>query len=121
MKVSKAYFERFKKEFLYWQKELGLTQYNVSFFQERLDKEYAKITINEMAKTVDVYLGTELKGRSLKSYEGPESNAKHEAIHMLLHRLIFLGERRYIGSIDLDEEWESVVVRLEKVLNRKGE
>jgi len=118
MKITKAYFERFKTAFLYWQKEFGLTQYNISFFQERLDEEYAKIIINEMAKVADVYLCTELKGRSLKVDEGPEAHAKHEAIHMLLNRLVWLGKCRYIESLDLDEEWEAVVVRLEKVLNQ---
>ena len=116
MKTSKAYFNRFKKAFLYWQKEFGLTQYSVSFFHEKLDDEYAKIVIREMGKVADVYLGTELTGNSLKADDGPEEHAKHEAIHLLTHRLHWLGAARYIETTDLDEEWEAVVVRLEKVL-----
>lgn len=116
MKTSKAYYERFKKEFLLWRDALGLTQYSIAFFHEKLDNEYAKISINESYKCADVYLNNELKGRALKVDEGPESHAKHEAIHLLLHRLIWLGKSRYIEISDLDEEWEAVVVRLEKVL-----
>lgn len=116
MKISKAYFTRFKKAFLYWQNELGLMQYSVRFFQEKLDDEYAKIVIDELHKMADVFLGTELIGRSLEVDEGPEKNAKHEAIHLLTHRLHWLGASRYIATTDLDEEWEAIVVRLEKVL-----
>jgi len=115
MKISKAYFERFKTEFLRWQKELGLTQYSIAFFHEKLD-EYARIIINEKGKTANVFLNTELNGRTLEADEGPESHAKHEAIHLLLDRLIWLGESRYIERSDLEEEWEAIVVRLEKVL-----
>ena len=116
MKVSKAYFERFKKEFLYWQKELGLTQYNVAFFHEKIENEYAKISTNEMAKNADVFLCTEIKDGSLEADLGPESHGRHEVIHLLLNRIVWLGNKRYIETSDLDEEWESLVVRLEKVL-----
>jgi hypothetical protein len=115
MKISKAYFNRFKKEFLRWQQKLGLTQYGIAFFQEKLD-HYAEIIINEKGKNADVFLTTELKGRSLQHDQGPESHAKHEAIHLLLHRLVWLGASRYIETSDMEEEWEAVVVRLEKVL-----
>jgi hypothetical protein len=117
MRTSKAYFNRFKKEFLRWQKELGLTQYSIAFYHEKLEKgEYAKISINENGKTADVFLNTELDGRTLEADEGPESNAKHEAIHLLLNRLCWLGDSRYIESSAITEEWEALVVRLEKVL-----
>ena len=116
MKTSKAYFNRFKKAFLYWQEKLGLTQYSVSFFHEKLEGEYAKIKIEEMAKIADVFLNTELEGRSLQADEGPEANAKHEVLHLLTHRIVWLGGARYIENNDLVEEWEAIVVRLEKVL-----
>ena len=116
MKISKAYFERFKKEFLRWQQLLGLTQYNVAFSQEKLDDSYAQIKIQEMDKVADVILTTELGNRSSEADRGPESHAKHEALHLLTHRMHWLGRTRYIESQDLDEEWEAIVVRLEKVL-----
>lgn len=116
MKTSQAYFNKFKKEFLYWQEKLGLTQYSVSFFHEKLEREYAKINIDEMAKVADVFLTTEFGKRSAQADEGPETNAKHEALHLLTHRIHWLGRTRYIESNDLDEEWEAIVVRLEKVL-----
>ena len=116
MKISKAYFNRFKKAFLEWQRKFGLTQYDVVFFHEPLEKKIAKIEINELGKNASVSLTTELNGRDVEADDGPESHAKHEALHLLLYRLVWLGGARYIENDDLREEWEALVRRLEKML-----
>jgi hypothetical protein len=116
MKTSKAYFKRFKKAFLYWQEKLGLTQYCVRFFHEKLGDNYAELKVGEQEKAACVYLTTELSGRDVTSDEGPEDHAKHEAIHLLLHRIGWLGEQRWTASDEIHDEAEAVVVRLEKVL-----
>ena len=116
MKTSRAYFEKFKTEFLHWQKELGLMQYRIDFFHEKLDRNYSEIYVRELEKAARVSLSTEINKDSAKIDKGPEIHAKHEAIHLLLHRLMFLGGCRYIETTDLNEEWESIVVRLDKVL-----
>ena len=116
MKTSKKYFEKFKAEFLKWQKELGLMQYRIDFFHEKLDHSYAEIRVQELEKAVRISLNTEISKDSAGVAGGPEEHARHEAMHLLLHRLRWLGGCRYIESTDLDEEWEAIVVRLEKVL-----
>jgi len=116
MRTSKAYFNKFKKAFLHWQQKLGLTQYNVKFFHEKLDGSYAELKVGEQEKVACVYLTTELTGRDVTSDEGPEAHAKHEAIHLLLHRIGWLGEQRFTGSDEIHDEAEAVTVRLEKVL-----
>ena len=116
MKTSKAYFKRFKAEFLRWQKELGLTQYRIDFFHEKLDCKYAGATIWEQDKAARVSLNTEISKDSAKIDEGPEAHAKHEVLHFLISRLSWLGGCRYITDDDLAEECEAIVVRLEKVL-----
>ncbi|HUS74301.1 MAG TPA: hypothetical protein VMY06_14670 [Sedimentisphaerales bacterium] len=116
MKTSKAYFEKFKAEFLKWQKELGLTQYRIDFFHENLEDSFAQVTVNELGKVACVKLCTKLSKDDVKCDRGPESNARHEVLHLLTNRLRWLGSCRYIETADLDEEWEAVVVRLEKVL-----
>lgn len=114
MKTSKAYFNRFKKAFLYWQEKLGLTQYRIIFFHEKMDCEYAGMTVWEKEKLARVSLTTVIKDPSVD--DGPEAHAKHEAFHLLIHRLSWLGGCRYITDDELEEECEAVVVRLEKVL-----
>ncbi len=117
MKTSKAYFERFKTEFLRWRDLLGLTQYTISFYKDKLeDEDYAQIKISESKKWADVILNAEIKGSTLTADEGPEAHAKHEVLHLLLNRMVWLGSARYIESSDLNEEWEAIVTRLEKVL-----
>ena len=115
-KISKAYFKRFCASFKEWQSKFGLTQYDVSFYHQELDNQVAKIRIIESGKIACVYLTTELCDEDLVCDDGSEVHAKHEVIHLLLHRLLWLGESRYIERTDLEEEWEALVRRLEKVL-----
>ena len=77
-KVSKAYFEKFKTEFLRLQKELGLMQYRIEFRQERLGDNYAAVEINETGKYAVVALTNIINNP--KNDTGPESHAKHEII-----------------------------------------
>ena len=112
METSKAYYESFKAEFLKWQKELGLMQYRIDFFHEKLEDDFAIVTVNELAKTAYVILATEIDD---DTDGGAEDHGKHEAIHLLTNRLRYLGGCRYVNGSDLDEEWEAVTRRLEKV------
>jgi len=114
MKTSKKYFERFKAEFLRWQKELGLTQYRESFAHKNLDKAFAQLYTQQIDKLFVAYLNTNIEGDMPD--DGPEAHARHEALHLLLSRLVWLGSSRYIAESELDEEAEAIVVRLEKVL-----
>ena len=120
MKVSKAYFKRFKDEFVRLQRLLGLTQYRIDFFHESLRSDdgstaYAKAQIYEQDKFAKIFLTTEIIDSSID--EGPESHARHEVFHLLIHRLSWLAESRFaVNQSDIDEEAESIVVRLEKVI-----
>jgi len=87
MRTSKAYFNRFKKEFVRWQQLLGLTQYRIDFFHEKLEHSYAQITVRQLEKAARVSLSTEISEDSAAVDEGPESSARHEVLHLLLDRL----------------------------------
>jgi hypothetical protein len=116
-KVTQTYFNRFKRDFLFWQKELGLTQYEISFFLGvENPKHSAEIRVHEVGKAADVYLASTLLPADFAG--GPEVLAKHECIHLLLHRMRWLGECRFIETSDLQEEGEALVRRLEKVLKQ---
>ena len=118
MKTSKAYFERFKAEFLRWRDKLGLTQYRIVFYHKLLKTRentyFAQLDVSEKDKLVSVFLTTNIVDP--KNDEGPESHARHEVIHLLIHKLTWLGECRFVSEDELYDEAESVVVRLEKVL-----
>lgn len=118
MKIPKTHFERFKKEFNRWVTIFGLTQYRVVFYFKPDKEAYASIQVNEEGKLAMVYFTNMILDFNRKDYQNnpPETHAKHEAIHLLIHRLRWLGGNRYIGSEELGEEYEAVVTRLEKVL-----
>lgn len=119
MKTSKAYFKRFKKAFIFWQEKFGLTQYDICLYHMKLDDGYAQIKINELNKTADVYLNLEIPDKCVPADSGPEGTAKHEAIHLLLNRIDWLGKSRIITETDIDEENEAIVNRLMGLLKQK--
>lgn len=112
MKIPKSDFIRFKKEFLRWQQLLGLTCYRACFEQKDMPGDYARINVDEQGQVALVSLCTE----SDPAYGGPEQHAKHEALHLLTHRLAWLAQRRYVTEDEISREWEALVRRLEKVL-----
>ena len=54
MKTSKADFERFKSEFIKWQKRLGLTQYRIIFEHKKINGAYAELFVQEKEKVASV-------------------------------------------------------------------
>jgi hypothetical protein len=116
MKTSKAYFNRFRKEFQRWQGLLGLTQYRVYFEHKPLNGAWARLYVQEQDKVATATLTTEVARADVGSDDGPEAHAKHEAIHLLLHRMEFLGQERYTASDEIHDEAEAIVNRLERVL-----
>lgn len=114
-KTTKTQFKVFKKAFLEWQKRLGLTQYAVNFFHEKLDG-FAQINIDEMNKAAGVIMTSEIEDNELYELFDPYESAKHEAIHLATHRLYWLGRQRCIGQSDLLDEWEGLTRRLQNTI-----
>ena len=110
--TTKAMFNRFKNEFNRLVPILGITGYKFYFLHEKSDN-YAEVHINEPGRCVMVIYG--LDPISCDSTT-PEGNAKHEAIHVLLHRLGWLGEQRYTAQDELNHETEKLVVKLEGII-----
>lgn len=115
MKVSKKKFKIFKDTCLLWIDKLGLTQYRAAFVHDTVENgAYAEININELGKVATFTLTNELSKYQMEFFN-PESIARHEVFHLLTHRLRWLGDNRCITASDLDEEWEAVVRRLERI------
>lgn len=112
MKTTKTMFKRFKKEFLRLVPILNISGYHYSFYHRKTEFT-VEVYIEEAGKVVTVVYGIERNDRDSTT---PESDAKHEAIHVLLHRLAWLGEQRYTGSGELEHESEHLVVVLEKII-----
>jgi len=90
--------------------------YRLYFYHEKLKADFANICIDEMGKCATIRYNLELGKSDYSVRATPEDTGKHEAIHLFLHRLVWLGDQRFVGSEDSAEEWEKLVRILEKVL-----
>ena len=115
MNLQRKHFDLFVKTFKHWQRLLGLTQYRIDFSFEPLGSSYADINVDELSKTVMVRMSSKMDAEDYRHLD-IERCARHEVFHLLTHRLVWLGETRYIENNDLSEEWEAVARRLEGVL-----
>ena len=113
MLVSKEQFEEFQQEFLRWVDIFGLKQYRVMFYLQKLNGAHAEIRVQEQDKVVSVFLGNHTVKRDPLDVV---RTAKHEAIHLLLWRMEFLGLERFTASDEIGDECEGLVRRLEKCL-----
>jgi hypothetical protein len=115
MQTTKKDFKRFRDEFNRWVQILGLNDYKIYFDHRRLDDVFANIVIDERGKVATVTMTKELSPVNAEVFF-PEEHAKHEAIHLLLNKLFWLGTCRYVRDAELQDEWERLVRVLEKAL-----
>ena len=104
-------FEQFKTEFLKRQEQFDLNGYKVYFRKEPLVGCFADITVNQEGLVATVRYSNEVD-----QDDNPVYSAKHEAIHLLLARLLDLAERRYVSEAELSEANEEAVRRLDKII-----
>jgi len=112
MKTTKKQFEQFQAEFLKWVDKFGLKQYKIYFDHAKLNDNYAEIHTEQIAKHARVKMCKDADD----SFD-PASSAKHEAIHLLLAKLSYMAECRFLSNSEVSDEEESIVRILEKVLN----
>ena len=115
MKVSQKDFGEFKHAFSEYADMFGLQGYKICFEHKKIDGCFAQIEINEEGKLAVVRLTTELSKDDAGDF-CPASHAKHEAIHLLTHKMMWLGECRFLGDGEMSNEWEHLVRVLEKIV-----
>lgn len=110
--TTKAMFNRFKKEFNRLIPILGIAGYRFDFEHRELEDSLARLCVNQMGHVATVTYGLDNDGLTAT----PEENARHEAIHALLYKLVYLGEERYTGSSEMADEAERLVRILERII-----
>lgn len=116
MKTTAKDFEKFKAAFLHWQKELGLTHYQVVFECSQAEGVFARIDTNHAGKIATVTLAKNLSPENHRHFD-PALSGRHEAIHLLTGRLVWLAGARYLFAEDIVEEDEAIVRRLEHLFD----
>jgi hypothetical protein len=115
MKLSNKHLEEFKEEFTKWQEALGLVEYKAYFQLKSTPDAYATISVDEEGKVCMVTLGKDIDKGDADGFNIHE-HAKHECCHLLLHRIVWLAQQRYIREGEIGDEWERVTRILERVL-----
>ena len=106
----------FQSEFKKYQKLFGLTGYKVYFNHEPLENNFAEITIDQVGMVATVRLNSKLPEKD-KPHSNIQLSAKHEALHLLLHKLENLARCRYLFQDDIYEATEELVFKLQELLD----
>ena len=110
-------FEIFKREFTKWQTRFGLNGYSVHFEHKPLEGQLACISTQQNTMCTTVTLGSNrIKNQDACPPVTVPELAKHEAIHLLIHRVQSYGEARYLGSEEMGEAIEELTIRLERLI-----
>lgn len=108
-------FEIFKREFVKYQRLLGLTGVQVYFDHKPLDGENARLIMDYSECTATACLSSELS-EGQTPYKDIRGWGKHEAVHLLLMRLQGEAEYRHATKESIYEAIEETVHRLENVI-----
>lgn len=113
-KLTPKHFAIFKEEVIRVTELLGLKNYELDIRQEELKNARADFYVSSeflatirLAKKWDEIKPTD---------EEIKLSAKHEVIHLLLHRLYLLAQSRFTTEDEIDRAEHDIVYRLEKVL-----
>lgn len=116
MRKKNDEFLQFQKEFKKWQQRFGLTGYRVYYKYEPLAKCFAQLrTGNGHLQVATVVLNSKLPDKD-KPFKDIKNTAKHEAIHLMLTRLMTNARWRYGDEEEINEAEEEIVVKLEDLI-----
>jgi hypothetical protein len=113
--VTKSKFTIFKDEFTKWQGLFGLYDYEVYFKYEPIGDKFACIYISQNDMNAVVTLNSKVPELN-KQFVDIKSTAKHEALHLLVDKLISAAKYRYTPEIEIDELNEALVNKLCKLI-----
>jgi len=116
VEVTEVEFERFKAEFERMVGLFGLVKYSLTFKHEHLeDDRLAEICADESSKIAIIRFTTKYGvGKGYTDFPGPEKIARHEALHLLVNRMVWIANGRFVTPIDIEEENEAIVTTLER-------
>ena len=115
MRKSNKDFETFKREFERYRKLLGLIGWQIFFECEPISDKFAQVKYVLGDGCATVTLNSQLPS-SLAPHKDIKRDAKHEALHLLLSRLVWYANQRCVTQEALDEAEEEIVVKLEGLI-----
>lgn len=116
MQVTNKEFELFKKEFIRFQKLLGLTEWQIYFFHNKIESAYATVHIQYEDKVATVTLTTIIDSDDKPNFDAKRT-ARHECLHLLTAPLCYEAYSRYTEELRIDMEEHILIRRLENILH----
>lgn len=114
--TTKAQFNAFQKAFRHWQREFGLTEYDIVFEVEDMPNEFATIEADVPNCTALVSFCKYAPAGSVMDTKEAQNTGKHEALHLLTARLRHLAMSRFVAEDEVWQADEQLVRVLEKVI-----
>lgn len=122
MKTTKKHFEIFKKECEYWIEKFKLDNWTFVYEWRDISKHGVDGACNQggLNYVAHISLDTDIDDENISkeiSIEQEIKNcAKHEITHILIKRMKLLAIQRYVREEEIEDEEESLVRKLEKLL-----
>jgi len=111
--TTSKHFEIFKKEAELWLERLGLIDYRVEFFHKEISKDaLAVMDANIDGRVATITLAIDWSHERISTYQ-LKRTAFHEVIELLLARIGYLGECRFLQNEEIPEEKHNIIRRLE--------
>ena len=114
--TTKAQFNAFKRSFYKWQREFGLTEFDIVFELEDMPSEYATIDADVPNCTALVSFCKYVPTGARMDTETAKATGKHEALHLLTGRMRHLAMTRFVSEDEVWQADEQLVRVLEKVI-----
>jgi len=127
MKASKndngttaKHFKIFKEEAELWISRLGLVDWSVYFSHVKDHPDaLASMTANIPNRGVTINLSTDWSGEEISVAQLKET-AFHEVFELVLARLSYLGECRFLSDEEIPEERHNIIRRFENLFYGSG-
>jgi len=123
MKIDDSLYELFKKEAEYWLEKFGLTDWNVNFSHEDLNRpdRWSQVSYNWIGREVTISLNTQIDDKEIpkertKLEKEIRKSAFHEIMHLVLADLEICARSREFNVDTLETILHACIHRLEKVL-----
>ena len=116
MRNNKDEFSRFQKYFKEYQHRFGLNGYRVYFQYEPIGDSFATLTAEQNHMVATVKLNSKLTEEN-KPFKDIRRSAKHEAIHLLIHKLEHRAYCRFVMDEEIYEATEELVIKLEDLID----
>lgn len=108
-------FMLFQSEFKKWQQKFSLTNFTVYFIYEPIGARFAQIEVDYDNQVATVWLNSELS-KDNEPFKDIKIGAKHEALHLLLWQLEWIGKCRYVQPEEFVVATEGLVNKLEDLV-----